>query len=134
MKEVILKVEEATPLTKDREMVRASAAGLLGLGDVPALKTWGQELNQQIQKYSRPDSRPVAILLNIENLEGYDSPEILSALVDLMKADKPYVYKTATYGGTKTHELIQQVLEHMTERDNLRNFPTETEAIAWLKE
>ncbi|MFA6536238.1 MAG: hypothetical protein WC250_02235 [Candidatus Paceibacterota bacterium] len=134
MNKVTLTVEEAKPLTPEREVVKATASGLLGLSDLPALQAWGQELNEQARKHSCPTNRPIAILLDIQELEGYNSPEILSALVELMKADKPFVYKTATYGGTKTHELIQQILEEMAERDNLKNFPTETEAIAWLKE
>jgi hypothetical protein len=51
-----------------------------------------------------------------------------------MKKDSIYVYRTATFGGKDTHEMVEQIIQGLSNRNNLKNFNTENEALEWLKE
>jgi len=78
------------------------------------------------------DNRQVCVLIDISTFEFYTDPDVLTILANLMKTDNPFVHKTATFGGRSDQEMIENIVKGFAGRTNLRNFKTETEAIAWL--
>ncbi|MDE1940935.1 MAG: hypothetical protein KGI66_02335 [Patescibacteria group bacterium] len=117
-----------------RKLLRAVIGGTLGNSDVPVLSAWAEGLNSSVNSVAGGKKQSVCVLIDIRRMETYSDPQVITILAELMKKDDPFVYKTATYGGTALHQMIEGVIRGMAGRSNLMNFPTESEALRWLRE
>jgi hypothetical protein len=140
MSKSFLKVSPATEIsiwkngTHEKSLlVRAMLGGTFGTDSIETLKTWAHQLGAAIQTASESvDKKPVCVLIDISTFELYTDPQVVNVLVDLMKTNNPFVHKTATFGGRADQEMIESIIKGFAGRENLRNFKTETEALAWL--
>jgi hypothetical protein len=134
MSNAIVQVGPIEKSKTGKSTVRATLGGSFSSDDVGLIKGWAEGLSSAIKDEAKGKNKSVSILINITSLETYGDPAIITILSELMKGDDPFVYKTATYGGKPLHEMIQDVIESMAGRNNLKNFKTENEALAWLAE
>jgi len=114
-------------------LVKATLGGTLTEENIESLKTWARQLSAAIQTASESiENKQVSVIIDISTFEFYTDPQVLTILANLMKTDNPFVRKTATFGGRSDQEMIENIVKGFAGRTNLRNFKTETEAIAWL--
>ena len=106
--------------------------GMFTSADLPALYVWASRVARAIAKVHTETNTKAKDLIDIQKLEGYKDPEVLTILAMLMKTDNPHVYKTASFGGSLGNEMAEELIKMMAGRDNLKNFKTEVEARAWL--
>ena len=116
----------------DGTLVRATMGGYLTEKDIPKLVAWGEEANRVIAATYARTKKPVQVAVDTTALEGYKDPSVLSVLTEILVKDAPFIRKTATFGGSFKIALAQDVLKAFANRDNIRNFQTEKEALEWL--
>ncbi len=133
MSNATVQIGKSEEIAPNKKVIKASLGGTFTAEDTTLLSEWAKGLNSSIKELSKDNGHSVCILIDISNLETYTSPEIVTLLADLMKKDNPYVYKTATFGGNYTHEMTQGVISGLSNRDNIKNFKNESEALEWLK-
>jgi len=132
MSNAVVQVGPVEKLKNGKTLIHASLGGSFGKNEVSLLSEWARSLKEAVKEGSAHQPDSVAALVDIRNLETYSDPQIITILTKLLKDDSPYVYKTATYGGNALHEMIQGVIRSLTERQNIKNFKTEAEAVDWL--
>jgi hypothetical protein len=115
------------------DILRASLGGTFTIDDTKLLESWSNGLKGEVLHLSKEHGHKICILIDISKLEIYTDAKVIDILTELMKADKGLVFKTATFGGNDNHVMVQQIISGMSERNNLRNFTTEKEALDWLK-
>lgn len=133
MSNAIVQIGKSEEISPNKKIIRASLGGTFTAEDTALLSEWARGLNESVQELSKNSDHSVCVLIDITKLETYTSPEIVTMLAELMKKDNPYIYKTATFGGNYTHEMTQGVISGLSNRDNMKNFKNEAEAIEWLK-
>lgn len=71
-------------------------------------------------------------LIDLSRFEGTYAPSAIAELAAYMKANKPYVFKSAAFGGGDTTNLAANIVATIAGRDNLAFFHSKEEAEAWL--
>jgi hypothetical protein len=134
MSNATVQVGPTQEIAPGRSIVRALVGGTLGNDDVKLVQAWADGLNAAITKLHTEAKQPVGVLIDLRSMETYTNPQIVPILVKLMKDDNPHVLRTATFGGNVVHEMIERIISSLANRNNLKNFKTEDEALAWLRE
>jgi hypothetical protein len=134
MSNAIVQLSPAENIDHDRKLIRTLLAGTLGAEDMKLLGAWAEGLGESIKQSCGGKAQSVCVLVDIHEFERYTDAGVLTILADLMKKDNPYVYRTATFGGNTADEMIEHIIKSMANRQNLKNFKTEEEALKWLAE
>lgn len=133
MSNVIVQVGPSEKMENGRELLHATIGGTMGAEEIKVVKSWVSGVRDSVKLLSAGAEASVCIIIDIKQMETYSDPAIISMVTELMKEDSTYVYKTATFGGTALHEMIEGVIRTLSGRTNLQNFKTEAEAMEWLK-
>ncbi len=115
-------------------IVRLTLAGSVGKDEILELKEWAKKVRNKIRFVYDSTDQKVLVLINLSNLKNYSDPEAITILAELMKDDHLYVKKTASFGSTLSIDMARDVVKSMAGRKDVRGFPTEKEALDWLKE
>ena len=134
MSNAIVQVGPSVELSPGHTLIRAVLGGTIGSEDMPLLNAWADGVYAAVKSASKEGDRAACVLLDLSTFETYTDPGMITFFAELMKKDAPYVHRTATFGGNMFDEMAVEVIEGMAHRNNLRNFKTEAEAMAWLKE
>lgn len=118
--------------TDEKDILSLAISGLYESKDIDSLKTWSEGIKKDAREMSEHLGRKVKVLVDLRGAIGYTDPRVLIVFAELMKANDPYVLKTATFGGTKEHEMAEEMIKMFAFRNNLKNFKTEEDARAWL--
>ncbi len=73
-------------------------------------------------------------LIDLSGFDGTYVPKAISALAAYMKGNKPFVFRSATFGGKEMTNLAANIVATIAGRDNLMFFKTKQEAEAWLNQ
>lgn len=133
MSNALVQVGPAEKLDSGKQLLRGTLGGTLGVEEYGVIQAWAEGIHESIRDLAGTAEKSVCVLLDIRSMKTYTEPRIITILTDLMKEDNPFIYKTATFGGTPLHVMIENVIGSMANRQNLRNFDTEDQALAWLK-
>ncbi len=90
------------------------------------------EGSEFIKKQHHEQGKPVKILLDTTHFTGNYELEALGALVSFAKANKPFVEKTATFGGTDKVRMAGEAAIALSGRDNIHMFENKVDALMWL--
>ena len=119
-------------LTGKKIIIKLGLSGdVIDADELAALKQWAGEVQRRVKEASQSINRKVAILVDLRKLESFSEGETLAILAELMKADNPYVEKTATFGASKKIQLAEKITGMLAGRE-LKSFATEEMAVAWL--
>lgn len=121
-----------TNTDKASDILPLAISGLYESRDVDSLKSWSEGVQRETKDLSERLQKKIRVLIDLRAAIGYTDPKVLIVFAELMKANDPYVLKTATFGGTKEHEMAEEMIKMFALRNNLKNFKTEEEAITWL--
>lgn len=133
MSKAVILVGQSEKMKTGKQLLHAVLGGTVGSIDVELVRQWAKDLHDKIKSLAEGKDLSVCVLIDIRNLEAYTDSAVITILTDLMRDDSPFVYRTATFGGTVLHEMIQGVIRNLSGRTNLRNFKTKEEATAWLE-
>lgn len=132
MSNVIVQVGPSDKLANGKALLHATIGGSMGTEEIEVVRAWTNGLKDTIRNLAHEALQSVCVLIDIRKMETYSDPAIISMITELMKDDSPFVYRTATFGGTVLHEMIEGVIRTLSGRTNLQNFKTEAEAREWL--
>jgi hypothetical protein len=115
-------------------LIRITFSGDLLEADLPFFKS-GLEIGRNIiREFFEKSGRKARIILDMNKFTGQYTVEALEALTGFAKQNRAYVEKTASFGGSDKVKAAGEVVTALAERENIRIFATEKEALAWLKE
>ena len=106
-------------------------------GDISADKLEGfkkdlEYAEKLITENYKEKHQKLHILLDMANFSGTYNVESLNALVEFAKQNKPYVEKTASFGGSIKVKMAGEIAIALSDRDNIKMFNTKIDAIEWL--
>lgn len=93
-----------------------------------------QEAGELIADTYRETEKKLHILLDMTDFTGNYSGGSLSALVEFAKTNTFFVEKTASFGGSDKVKTAGEVAIDLSNRENIRIFDSEADAVAWLCE
>ncbi len=85
-----------------------------------------------IQKQFEENHRQVKILLDVTHFTGNYATDALAALVAFAQENKPFVEKTASFGGTYKVHLAGEAAIALSGRTNIHMFDDKIDAVMWL--
>lgn len=80
----------------------------------------------------RDHSIKVHVLLDMTGFSGTYTLEALMTLTEFAKKNKPFIDKTASFGGSDKVKMAGEIVITLSHRDNIRIFNTKEEATTWL--
>lgn len=78
------------------------------------------------------ENKKVHILLDMTEFSGKYNVASLTALTEFAKKNKPFVDKTASFGGSDTVKMAGEIVITLSGRDNIKIFNSEEEAKQWI--
>ena len=108
-----------------------SLGGKLEGLNLTALEKWTKEVHEVIKDRYQNTYAPVKVMIDVNSVTGY-APEAVTLLTNLLVADKDYVFRSATFGGTDYILMAQDMLAAMSGRTNFRSFKSKEEAEKWI--
>lgn len=107
------------------------------VGSIPGEKVAALEADIAVAKHTIRDAyqrRSIAFrsLIDLTKFEGTYAPKAIGVLAAYMKANKPFVFRSAAFGGGDMTNLAANIVATMAGRDNLCFFKTREQAEAWL--
>ncbi len=72
------------------------------------------------------------ILIDLTHFTGNYSLDSLSLLTEFAKNNKPFIEKTASFGGSYKIKMAGEIIVVLSHRDNIKMFDQKEEALAWL--
>jgi len=70
-------------------------------------------------------------LIDLSHFNSY-SPKVVSIIAEVLKDNKPYIKKTATYGANPFIRLAEETVFALAGRNNFKTFDSKEDAINWL--
>ncbi|MBI2640168.1 MAG: STAS/SEC14 domain-containing protein [Candidatus Sungbacteria bacterium] len=113
-------------------IIHLALKGHIGSEHLTGLSVWAEEVKRVVRREHEKGEK-VLVVTDISKLENYH-PEALSTLAELLKANEPYIERSATFGGSQFIIIAQDIIRALSGRTNFRGFQTEAEALQWLKE
>ncbi len=112
-------------------IINLSLGGKLEGINLIALEKWVDEVHKAIEDRYQNTYVPVKVIIDVSAVTGY-APEAVTLLTNLLVADKNYVYRSATFGGSGYILMAQDMLSSLSGRSNFKSFKTEAEAKDWV--
>lgn len=126
--------EPMTTEIRDDGIMYMKLTGGLGNDVVEGLQSAVRVGTQMIKNHQEKTGKNVNILFDMTTFTGEYSVSALQVFVDFSKETKPFVAKTACYGGPVTGQVAGEMVATLAGRDNIHFFGTEEKALAWLQE
>lgn len=114
------------------DIAHLTIGGDLSADATDKLNAWMNDVKKVIKDLYDKKSEQVLCLVDITDLKTYH-PDILMTLAGLMKENEPYVLRTATFGGSKSIVMAEDVVIALSGRNNLKAFDSKDEAVSWLR-
>ena len=97
-----------------------------------ALQKWTDEVHKAVKDRYENTYVAVNVVIDIKEVSEY-APEAVTLLTNLLVADKNYVHRSATFGGSNYILMAQDMLASLSGRSNFKSFNTKEEAVDWVK-
>lgn len=126
--------EPMTTEIRDDGIIYMKLSGGLGSDTVEGLTSATRVGTQIIKNHQEKTGFNVKILFDMTAFTGEYSVSALQVFITFSKDTKPYVAKTACYGGPMTGQVAGEMVATLAGRDNIKFFRTYDDALAWLNE
>lgn len=121
-----------TTIHADEGYILMKFSGDLSEDTVEDFKKGLAEASSIIVDCYHKENKKVHILLDMNDFTGKYSVASLTALTDFAKKNKPFVDKTASFGGSDTVKMAGEIVITLSGRDNIKIFDTQEEAKGWI--
>lgn len=118
--------------TKEHGIVSMRLVGTLTDQNFEALKTGVEEAKKKVHEVYDQTKSMVRVLFDISEFTGTYNVGAMSAMVDLEKHNRPYVAKTAIFGGSQAARIATEVTVTLIGQPSLKMFQSKAEAEEWL--
>lgn len=122
-----------TTISPDGYMLMTLSGGLSNDVAEP-LRVSVRVATQMTKNYFSESGRKPRILFDMTTFTGEYSVATLEIMIEFAKETKPYVYRTACFGGPVIGQAAGEMVAALSGRDNIHFFKTRDEALAWLME
>lgn len=109
-------------------------AGSLSSEFIEPLKTSVRVATQMTKNYFEQKKQKVKILFDMTTFTGEYSIGAFEIMVSFARETKPFVERTACFGGPTIGLAAGEMVTTLSGRDNIKFFKTKEEALAWLNE
>lgn len=117
----------------DGDVVEMRLIGSLDAVNLEILKMQVDSAKKLVKSESEKRDRKMRVLFDLTKFSGTYNVESMIAMKNLEEHNRPYVLKTAVYGGSPAAQIAAELTLELIGRDNLRLFPNRDEALEWLK-
>lgn len=118
----------------DNGVLHSTLVGAIPLERVPQLEQEIAEAKETVKAAYQKRSIEFRSLIDLTNFGGTYAPKAIGVLAAYMKANKPFVFRSAAFGGGDMTNLAANIVATMAGRDNLAFFKTREQAEKWLFE
>ncbi|MBP9757663.1 MAG: hypothetical protein KBD06_03630 [Candidatus Pacebacteria bacterium] len=112
--------------------LHSSLTGSIPNEKVPQLEQEIAEAKALIREAYQRRNIEFRSLIDLTQFEGTYAPKAIAVLAAYMKANKPFVFRSAAFGGGDMTNLAANIVATMAGRDNLAFFKTREQAEEWL--
>jgi hypothetical protein len=116
----------------DHGVLHSSLVGAIPAERVPQHEQEIAEAKAIIKDAYQRRSIEFRSLIDLTKFEGTYAPKAIGVLAAYMKANKPFVFRSAAFGGGDMTNLAANIVATMAGRDNLAFFKTREQAEQWL--
>lgn len=109
-------------------------SGNLNDDNFETLKKQIEAAKQLVKSESEKRGAKVPALFDLSAFTGTYNVGAMLAMKGLEEHNRPYLTKTAIYGGSPAAQVAAELTLALIHKDNLKIFPTRAEAEAWLSE
>lgn len=114
-------------------IIHLTPAGDFTKADVKKFKKWAENVHQTMLDVYKKTDKKVRFLTDASGLESMDE-EVIEIYTDLLIRDLPYVYRSATFGASRTMLLWLATIMVESNRPNFQHFKMKGGAMEWLME
>jgi hypothetical protein len=100
--------------------------------DITSLKADIAVVSKSIKELHTTQGKGIKVLIDITSFTAEYVSDAIEALVELAKADKSLVYKTAVFGGSMKIRVLGEMIVALSERSNIQFFENKSNAVSWL--
>jgi hypothetical protein len=108
--------------------------GTLDGSNFDALKVEIEGAKKIVQTECEKRGGPVSVLFDLSNFTGTYNVSAMLAMKGLEEHNRPYVARTALFGGSPAAQVAAELTLELIGKDNLKLFATKEEGTAWLLE
>lgn len=116
----------------DGDVVEMRLIGSLDAVNLEILKMQVDSAKKLVKSESEKRDRKMRVLFDLTKFSGTYNVESMIAMKNLEEHNRPYVLKTAVYGGSPAAQIAAELTLELIGRENLRLFPNRDEALEWL--
>lgn len=116
----------------DQGVLHSELVGSIPVEKVPQLEQDIELCKRTVREAYQRRNIAFRSLIDLTKFEGTYAPKAISVLAAYMKANKPFVFRSAAFGGGDMTNLAANIVATMAGRDNLAFFKTREQAEAWL--
>lgn len=107
--------------------------GSLDSANLEVLTRQVEDAKRAVRAESERRGVQLPILFDLSEFTGTYNVESMLAMKGLEEHNRPFVEKTAIFGGSPAARVAADLTLALIHKDNLKLFPTKEEAEAWLK-
>lgn len=117
----------------DHGIIRLVASGRMTKDVKDDFKAWVREIERTVVDRAAAHPGDVRILADVSKIEHFER-ELLDDVKELFNFDKQYVTKSAVVGAPRYLAMIIDAVVMFTGRTNVKQFPSERDALNWLSD
>ncbi len=116
----------------DEGIMRSQLHGSVTADRIPMLEQDIENCKSIVREEYQKRGLQLRSLIDLTDFEGTYVPKAISILAAYMKANKPFVLKSAAFGGKDMTNLAANIVASIAGRDNLMFFKSKEQAEAWI--
>lgn len=114
------------------KIIRLAIVGDLSEDKLEPLSISMYEFRKAVEGLYRQQNRGVKILVDLTEFSGKYAVKCFTELVDSAKLSKPYIAKSAIFGGSFKVKMAVEAVSALAQRENMKIFDTKEQALDWL--
>ena len=115
------------------DLVYMKLIGALDAVNLEILKSQVTAAKKLVREESEKRDRKLRVSFDLTQFSGTNNVESMIEMKNLEEHNRPYVLKTAVFGGSPAAQIAAELTLELIHRDNLRLFPSKEEAEEWLR-
>ncbi len=100
--------------------------------DISSLKNDIATVSKAIKDLHSSQGKGIKVLIDITKFTAEYVSDAIESLVELAKADKTLVYRTAVFGGTMKIRVLGEMVVALSGRNNIQFFEDKNTAVKWV--
>lgn len=124
-------INPSLKISVDNNIIYLTLGGAITKDYINEFKAWTAKIHQTVLDLHKKTGEKVKFLTDVTALDSMDK-KILDDFIELLKFNKPYVYKSATFGGKLNALILLTITSVYSDRADFQHFKNKEEAEKWL--